>query len=745
MTDADDATVLQATDCILFQKHLKKAKICSDHIKKCVECSKNQKDACRFRHIRRVSKTSAVVDLLGGRYTRFAERSNERERLDYVYDRPFAPEITRRDVAFLQLYVSRALLPIVNHTLAILDAFPSRACPISRSASYRDDCDKCNWTLLLAYWMCIGCGRFTCTTCETASQRCRCDSEQILMSIVDPAEIRFLSTELQDLVSRVPPSSHHALSNSLSEPTIAEALDESIRSVPILSQRCSLGDFDLLWDQGIPFVVRDQAPGLRCDWSPAGLADVLGSDWCKVADCEDENYLKTALVDEFLLGLDEWNDRVLKLKDYPTDQRLKSKSFILARDFQLALPVPAYSSEDGPLNIVNFFPINYSNAPDLGPKMYAAMASKFGDEGHGSTRLHIDISDAVNIMARGEALWHVFLSKDADQLKKYVGTKCKGPWLNDNTFLNQYHKYLTPTDLAELKELGIIPFTFRQCQGDVVFIPAGSPHQVSNITPCVKLAADFLAPQSLERCSKVNSLMHASKSNDVLEFGYLIIHCWMALSQLSKSLPASPKIPPSISLPDIAAGNPAAAVPQSRMCTDHESTPEPPMNDQIPTRTEVIHSEILTDDQSVETQTSDVDSSYRDVNPPNTQGITPLSRKIDTAVQQALEKFGLHQNVPQGPHYPYSPYPHAPPYHHYPSVLPYQMPAPYVMNNATPFPVCYPSVPQILPPFVAPFPQQTFPSQNLPPVFVFKSAFQLHTLTLRLYLPVPRAAPYRNH
>lgn len=205
------------------------------------------------------------------------------------------------------------------------------------------------------------------------------------MSIVDPAELRLLSTELQDLVSRAPPSSHHALSNSLSEPTIAEALDENIRSVPIVSQQCSLGDFDLLWDQGIPFVVRDQAPGLRCDWSPTGLADVLGSDWCKVADCEDEKYIKTALVDEFLLALDEKNDRVLKLKvgisicnssliltafrfvkDYPTEQRFKSKSFILARDFQLALPVPAYSSEDGPLNIANFFPINYFNAPDLG-------------------------------------------------------------------------------------------------------------------------------------------------------------------------------------------------------------------------------------------------------------------------------------------------------------------------------------------------------------------------------------------
>lgn len=83
--------------------------------------------------------------------------------------------------------------------------------------------------------------------------------------------------------------------------------------------------------------------------------------------------------------------------------------------------------------------------------------------------------------------------------------------------------------------------------------------QVFNITPCVKLAADFLAPQSLERCSKVNSLMHASKSSDVLEFGYLIIHCWMALSQLSKSLPASPELSPSSPLPDIAAGDPATA------------------------------------------------------------------------------------------------------------------------------------------------------------------------------------------
>ncbi|KAG5223723.1 transcription factor [Salix suchowensis] len=360
---------------------------------------------------------------------------------------------------------------------------------------------------------------------------------------------------------RLPPPS-----NSLLEPSIIEALDKNIRSIPIVSKHCSLEDFDLFWDQGIPFLVRDHTPKLRCDWSPVGLADVLGADRCTVVDCEDTDYLKTTTVEDFLLGLDEKNDRVLKLKDYPTDQRFKSKSYILARDFQLALPAPAYSSEDGPLNITNFFPINYSNIPDLGPKMYAAMTSKFGHDGHGSTRLHIDISDAVNIMARGEALWHVFLSKDADQLKKYVATKYKGPWLNDNPFLNQYHKYLTSTDLAELKELGITPFTFRQRQGDVVFIPAGSPHQ------------------------------------------------------LSKSLLASPNTP-SGPLLDVPTESPAP----SQKATSAESS----------------ISEPLTDDHIVGLQTSTTNSQHRDDSPSSTD---IMSLKIDLAVQQALEKAGLHQH-----------------------------------------------------------------------------------------------------
>jgi len=34
--------------------------------------------------------------------------------------------------------------------------------------------------------------------------------------------------------------------------------------------------------------------------------------------------------------------------------------------------------------------------PDIGPKMYCAYASDDGPSGHGTTKLHLDMSDAVS-------------------------------------------------------------------------------------------------------------------------------------------------------------------------------------------------------------------------------------------------------------------------------------------------------------------------------------------------------------
>ena len=41
---------------------------------------------------------------------------------------------------------------------------------------------------------------------------------------------------------------------------------------------------------------------------------------------------------------------------------------------------------------------------------------------------------------------------------------------------------------------------FVQRHGDAIFIPAGCPHQVRNLSSCVKVALDFVSPENAHRC-----------------------------------------------------------------------------------------------------------------------------------------------------------------------------------------------------------------------------------------------------
>lgn len=101
------------------------------------------------------------------------------------------------------------------------------------------------------------------------------------------------------------------------------------------------------------------------------------------------------------------------------------------------------------------------------------MASKQDDDHHGSTRLHMDMADAVNIMAHGRALWHIFHGDDADTIREVFKRQC-----DSADPINSHKMYLTPGLLKVLEGKGIKPYTFEQTQGDCVFIPAGCAHQV---------------------------------------------------------------------------------------------------------------------------------------------------------------------------------------------------------------------------------------------------------------------------
>ena len=60
------------------------------------------------------------------------------------------------------------------------------------------------------------------------------------------------------------------------------------------------------------------------------------------------------------------------------------------------LPLKEYTMRDGRFNLASFMP-DFFVRPDLGPKMYIAYGNALYPS-VGSTNLHIDMSDACNLM-----------------------------------------------------------------------------------------------------------------------------------------------------------------------------------------------------------------------------------------------------------------------------------------------------------------------------------------------------------
>jgi JmjC domain, hydroxylase len=173
----------------------------------------------------------------------------------------------------------------------------------------------------------------------------------------------------------------------------------------------------------------------------------------------------------------------------------------LFADFENSIPFPELTRLDGVLNFAVHFPWN-GIVPDLGkpvaavygnwlivhigPKGYNALGSVQDDCHSGSTCLHLDVTDALNILLwaanledgkAGHAVWDLFSPDDLPKLREFcwkiVGFKGPGDPVHSQTI------YLTPTLLQLLFDTyGVRPFRIYQYQGEAVFIPAGYAHQV---------------------------------------------------------------------------------------------------------------------------------------------------------------------------------------------------------------------------------------------------------------------------
>ncbi|KAI0691547.1 hypothetical protein C8Q76DRAFT_578094, partial [Earliella scabrosa] len=183
--------------------------------------------------------------------------------------------------------------------------------------------------------------------------------------------------------------------------------------------------------------------------------------------------------------------------DWPPDRHFKDifRHHYLA--FNQAFPDSCadFVRANGVANLAACWP-ETEGAPDLGPKMYAAMANH--EDAEGTTRLHLDVTDAANLMvwaadqSRPAARWHIFRRADAATLQD--GIRAAKWCAKEDHPIHSQSVYLKPAMLRHLAERhGVRPWIIDQSVGDLVIVPAGAAHQVLNKQGAIKLASDFIS------------------------------------------------------------------------------------------------------------------------------------------------------------------------------------------------------------------------------------------------------------
>jgi lysine-specific demethylase 3 len=265
-------------------------------------------------------------------------------------------------------------------------------------------------------------------------------------------------------------------------------------------------EFRKVWSQGAPLIVTGLGEKFGIRWRPEHFREKHGSQTCSIVECQTDAS-KRVTVGEFFGYFGKYEDRTdhWKLKDWPSSTEFKTALPDLYDEFQKGVPIPNYCRRDGVLNIASHFPSN-TVMPDLGtwtsmlvsfgalmtgasvkgPKMYVALATTDEEGSKGSTRLHMDMADGVNIMvhseprpdgSQGVAAWDLFRAEDADRLRRFLKRRFGANGQHDPILSQQY--YLDAELRKELyDDYGIKSHRVYQRPGDAVFVPAGCAHQV---------------------------------------------------------------------------------------------------------------------------------------------------------------------------------------------------------------------------------------------------------------------------
>ncbi|KAI9274696.1 hypothetical protein BDA99DRAFT_533313 [Phascolomyces articulosus] len=307
----------------------------------------------------------------------------------------------------------------------------------------------------------------------------------------------------------------------------------------------TLEDFRACWRQGKPVMVQNVIDSHSQElWSPESFIKKYGKTETDVIDCKtgfvDITHVKDffeAYIDSTLRhGYDKGKPVVLKIKDWPPKEDFVKKFPKLYKDFMRILPVKEYCTVDGSFNLSNRLPKEYL-PPDLGPKMFIAYGSDQGEHSVGTTKLHCDMADAVNVMChanksddRDAAIWDIFPYESQAAVRMFVEKIANEQNRKIRDPIHDQWLYLNGTLLERLeKEHGVKSWRLYQNPGDAVFIPAGCAHQVSNYHSAIKCAYDFVSPENIGRCLDITSQFGRVKREDALQLKNTLLFAWSEL------------------------------------------------------------------------------------------------------------------------------------------------------------------------------------------------------------------------
>ncbi|WVR04951.1 hypothetical protein IAU60_001963 [Kwoniella sp. DSM 27419] len=329
-------------------------------------------------------------------------------------------------------------------------------------------------------------------------------------------------------------------------PDPADLADESREFLFVCDDDLSNEVFDLMWTKGEPMVVDHVGDSLRLEWKPDNFIEWFGKEQCYVVNCQTDDSQPTTVGRFFqrFKNREERGDKILKLKDWPSTDDFQNTHPDLYHDFCDALPVPDYTRREGVLNLYAHFPPGPTR-PDIGPKMYNAFEALETPGGFGSTRLHMDVADAVNLLTYasdrsdgqpGCAVWDLFRAEDAGLIREYLREKFE----KTHVFTDPIHSQLFYLDSSMRRELfekkGVRGWRVYQYPGQAVFIPAGCAHQVCNLADCIKIALDFVSPHNVRRCQQLTQDFRRENfvkawKEDVLQLYNVLWYAWLSCQE----------------------------------------------------------------------------------------------------------------------------------------------------------------------------------------------------------------------